>query len=60
MRAAGLDLGEQAAREIDLIDDLAGIEVALEAELGGRAELTVDRAADLRRDALRGLARRRG
>src|SRR6185436_10792097 len=34
---------------------LAGVEVALEAHLGGRAELAVDRAADLRRDALRGL-----
>src|SRR5262249_4906375 len=35
--------------------DLAGVEVAAQAELGGGAELAVDRTADLRRDALRGL-----
>jgi hypothetical protein len=37
---------------VDLIDDLPGGEVALEAEAGGGAEAAGEGAADLRRDAL--------
>ena len=40
-----------------LLDDLAGVEVALEAGLAGRAERAAHRAAGLRRDAHRGPVR---
>ena len=52
MLRSGLDLGEQCAGAVNLIDDLAGVEVAAQAELGGGAELTIQSAADLGRDAL--------
>ena len=42
----------------DLIHDLAGCEVAAEAQLTGRAEEAPDRASDLRTDA-DGVARAR-
>src|SRR3982751_3512916 len=50
--AAGLDLRQEAPREIHLIDDLTSIEISLEAHLRRCAELAVDGTADLRRDAL--------
>ena len=40
----------------DLAGDLAGGEIALDAELGGETELAVDGAADLRGDADGGAA----
>ena len=43
----------RATRAPDLVEDLGGLEVALEAELAGRAERAADRAAGLARDAQR-------
>ncbi len=52
--SAGSD-SEQGLGAVDLVDDFGGRELTAEAELGGRAEGTVERAADLRRDAEREL-----
>ena len=45
--------GDACAARSDLLDDLAGVEVALEAGLAGRAERAAHRAAGLRRHAHR-------
>ena len=55
-RVALGQLSEQAVGQVHLADDLAGGQVATKAQLGRRAEVAVDGAADLRRDTLRQLA----